>query len=148
MVKTFIASPPAGQHAETVRQFQQLQTVLEELERRLNPQAFSVTGSNITLTTGWQALTFSGVPEIEPGTYAVTVTAFAIGSAGNAEVQFRSDDGTTVVTGGIMVIGNNTVSVTSTLVVPQGASIVLEARGISTQLTSLRLTAHRVGAAQ
>ncbi len=142
MAERFIAQNPGDQKPETYRQFVELQSYLTRLEERGRPSAVLVAIDDITLTDAWQELQETNPsPPLAPGFYMMSFVAIATGSTANAEAQFRVG----VFEGGIISVGNQRLTVTGMLAVPEGVSPVLEARGVSCALSSVSTTVFRVG---
>lgn len=145
----FIASTHADQNIETVRQFQRLQIVLDQMEDRLRPVTGTTEYGALVLADTWAAVPIvsSDIPT-DKGTYSINLSMFVVGSAGNAEVQFRwTVSGVPIVTGQIMSIGNASMQITDTFFLSQSIGLTLEARGVSASITEGEADVFRVGIA-
>lgn len=150
MVTRFISSPPAGQHLETVRQFQELEGYLGQVETRIFPQAAVYLAQDMTLADGWAPIVpEDGFGTIPLGTYALTVICTAVGTNAQAECQFRVvEDGSTLISGKVVTVGNERLGVSRMLIIPQGVGFEIQARGLHCSLIDMEIVLVRVGAAQ
>jgi hypothetical protein len=146
MVTRFVSSPPAGQHLETVRQFQELESYLGLLEDRIDPKPLAnvfeeaMPPAGFEVSDDWVVLGDTGFGTLGQGAYLAVVSFIVEGISASASVQFRAVSDAAEKTGKPVRVGYARFGLSRAFIVSSGKGLRIEARGNACILDDYEVT--------